>query len=524
MPFLLLIALLFACLPIAWREPVIDWGVSGSILATAWLVTLVLCSATVLAYLTARQVESAPDQLSSILHRYSTLRMYHGLGLVAAFALSLLMFGWGWAIEQVGSVPWGDQGEVLLPGAELVVVAPFFLMLIGSWACFYAVDRATYGATHPKVAPTSHDPNTPSETERPFPGRMRYILFHLRQYLLLLILPLGLLIVQQGAARLWPDWFEGNGSRVALLAAVIGVVLLFPLSLPPLLGLRPLPPGSTRDRLTAIAQRLRLRYREMMVWETHGAVANAMVVGFIAPARYIIVTDRLMDELTDQQVNAVFGHEAGHVKHGHLAFYGSFLLLSMLAFSAGWTVAAPWIGKVAGEQLGHYEDWFIALPMMLMAIYIFVVFGFISRRCERQADIFGCRVASASAEPNHEASTPLPLTPQGVEAFVSALETVCRINGVTRPPSLKAEAQTRRRQLSLPGRFLRTIVSWLNSWQHSTVTRRVAFLKRMLNEPDVEPRFQRRLGWLKWGVIVVLSGIVIGLGVGFGWEVLVSSL
>src|SRR5262249_45896446 len=36
-----------------------------------------------------------------------------------------------------------------------------------------------------------------------------------------------------------------------------------------------------------------------------------------------------------------------------------------------------------------------AVPMMgLLLAYVFVVFGFVSRRCERQADIYGCRAVS----------------------------------------------------------------------------------------------------------------------------------
>ena len=51
---------------------------------------------------------------------------------------------------------------------------------------------------------------------------------------------------------------------------------------------------------------------------------------------------------------------------------------------------------------------------------------------------------------------------------------------------------------------------YLQSWQHSTIARRVAFLQRMLDDPLVEPRFQRGVFFMKWSLFAVL-GLVVGL-------------
>src|SRR5262249_58146905 len=39
-------------------------------------------------------------------------------------------------------------------------------------------------------------------------------------------------------------------------------------------------------------------------------------------------------------------------------------------------------------------EWRVFPLIGILGAYIFVVFGFLSRRCERQADIYGCRAVS----------------------------------------------------------------------------------------------------------------------------------
>jgi len=111
--------------------------------------------------------------------------------------------------------------------------------------------------------------------------------------------------------------------------------------------------------------------------------------------------------------------------------------------------------------------------------YVFTVFGFLSRRCERQADIYGCRTASETNE----------VTPEGIRIFINSLEKVALLNGISREK---------------PG--------FLASWQHSTIAKRVAFLQGMLNDPAIEQRFQRRTFLFKWGLVLGLCLMSFYLG------------
>ena len=118
-----------------------------------------------------------------------------------------------------------------------------------------------------------------------------------------------------------------------------------------------------------------------------------------------------------------------------------------------------------------------------------MVFGFLSRRCERQADVYGCRAVSCGRPDcvGHDDGAALApraaaLCGTGVRTFIYALEKVAQVNGISR---------------DRPGFF--------QSWQHGSIARRVAFLYGLLKDPSAEARFQRRVALVKWGLFVVLG-------------------
>src|SRR5207244_11593143 len=87
--------------------------------------------------------------------------------------------------------------------------------------------------------------------------------------------------------------------------------------------------GRRLDRVLVAARRLGFRCSNILLWNTRSGMGNAMVVGLLPWPRYVVFTDRLLADFTPEEVEAVFGHEVGHVKHQHMLFYLSFLTLSM---------------------------------------------------------------------------------------------------------------------------------------------------------------------------------------------------
>jgi STE24 endopeptidase len=262
------------------------------------------------------------------------------------------------------------------------------------------------------------------------------------------------------------------------------------------LHLRTLPPGPLRDRLEGAAKRLNCRCTDVLVWNTRQGVVNAMVVGVTPWLRYILLSDRLLEELTADEIEAVFGHEAGHVRHLHMALYLAFLTGSVVLLSKASSLLAPVMEGQWPESYARIEEAWLALPSLaFLAAYIFGVFGFLSRRCERQADVFGCRAVSCT-QPNcggHDETTELApggrgLCSAGIMTFCGALDKVAVLNGISR---------------SRPG--------WLHSWQHSTIAKRIDFLHHLMENPALEARFQRRVFWVKTFMLAATVLALVGV-------------
>jgi STE24 endopeptidase len=468
MPFLLLLVLTLISLQRVWPEP--PWaGTAGGIALTWAGVALFLGQAWVSAWRVRRRLASDSCTRSTLLRRHTSYRRRHALALIGFYLIAVCALGWGWVVRDLttaASAPAAPE-VTTVPGVELLLLAPLLAGLVLSWAVYYDVERAVHESG-------------PFEAG-PFPSRWSYVGVQARHNLLLIIPPLVLMLVQQTTLSVFPE-LQRDGLLLGLFGAALlaGVFIGIPGLLRLVLGLRPLPDGPLRDRLLAAARRLKFRFSDILVWDTRNSVANAMVTGPSPWLRYVVLTDRLIREMTLDEIEAVFGHEVGHIKHRHMLFYFGFLLASLVVVLGLWHAAETLVGgePVQGflrahcgglvEWLRTYKVVAMVPLLLLLGVYMFVVFGFLSRRCERQADIFGCRTVSCAV-------------------FIEALEKVARLNGISR---------------DRPG--------WLSSWQHSTIARRVEFIERMSLDPELEPRFQRRVGYVKWGMALSL-GAAFGL-------------
>ena len=506
MQFLLLICLMMACMPVDWPRPPAGMEVNDSIACTGLLVVALLIASRLIVRVFVARMIHLPDSRESTAHQYGTARNWYFFANLGSFGLNLYFFGWGWTARQLAMIDVGGS-RIVAPGGEFLLLAPFFLVQIGSWFFFYDVDREFIAASSSR------------ETAARFWSRGGYVLFLLRQQLILVLAPLILLIGQQGIERMYPEAFRSQWLPLVSVLILPAFLLIFPLFLPPLLGLKPLPKGPLRDRLEANARRLHFRYSQIYLWDTRGGVANAMIVGIIPWLRYVIFTDRLLDDLRDDEIDAVLGHEVGHAKHGHLLYYMLFLIVSFVVLGAG-------IQSLRLDDDPHWREHRMLLQVGHLAIlgaYMFSAFGFLSRRCERQADLFGCRAVSCKSDPcaGHDASTSLAergegLCRTGIEAFIRGLQRVADVNGLIRPRSAW-------RGTGILGKLnwiIRLLTGWLHTWQHSTIPKRIAFLRRVADDPQVNERFQRRLWCLRWAIILALFGALLALIWWNGWDVL----
>ncbi len=482
MPILIILLLSAACLPVAWPEPIVGLDateVAG--FAGAFVVGSVLLSA----LLGASVVRRAPHDRAFAVGRYLRTRQrlfyWNLLGTAA-----LVLGGWGWAAKRLAS----DDAGKLYPFAELFVPAPYLLILVTNWTVHFFAERALHRTG-----------SRPGEF-RSLPG---YIGHQARLFALTVGLPVLLLVTQQSLSRHLPELANSPLYQAASFFGVFALFFTLPLIVKPMLGLVSVPAGPLRDRLAATGRRLRFRCTDWLLWPTRGLVANAMIVGVVPQARYVIFTDRLLDALDPPELDAVVGHEIGHARHGHMPYYFAFFCLSSLV---GGTLFAYL--ETLPFWSTQFGDFGILAGVFGLGVYIFAVFGFLSRACERQADIVGVKAASC-ADPHCEGHTPdTPLAeggeaicPTGVRSMVRALDVVMHLSGLDRPER---------------GSPKQLLYAWWKSWQHGPPSHRIDFLLTLLDHPERAARHDRYAFQLRVALAALLVGALVGAASLLGWE------
>jgi STE24 endopeptidase len=457
MHFLLILAVL-AALVVAEDAP--SQPVSDAALRTVLAllgVTLVALSALALSAWTARRLRRDFQTRSPLLSLFRKLQRVHTVLWLAVAGGVLYWLEWGRLVR----FNWHLDRAILVD--EVLILLPVLLPMVLSWAAFYEVDRAVRAGMAAAGAPSA-EPTS----------RRRYVVLHLRHYLGILLLPVLALLAAQDAAELLAPGILATSYGPAV--CLVPITVLF-IGLPSLLRgvwrTRPLAPGPLRDRLEAAAARAGMRAREILVWHTDGRVVNAAVAGCLPRLRYVFLTDGLLAQLDEEEIEAVFGHEIGHVRHRHL-------ILRVLAMIAPLSLCLL-AEQAFPEAVRHAEDWLtggglgVQVPMGLLTLtgiagYALFVFGGYSRLLEAQADLFGCRALASDSEAGQAAT------------FSAALEKLAAGNGIDRRAG---------------------------TWQHGSIARRVDWLNRIAGDLARQRRFQRRVALLsRLLVAVVLSPLV----------------
>jgi len=191
----------------------------------------------------------------------------------------------------------------------------------------------------------------------------------------------------------------------ALLAFQFLMLVLAPVLILPLFNkFTPLPEGSLRARLLALAERTRFRTQsiQLMDGSKRSQHSNAFFTGF-GRFRKIVLFDTLVQQLAEPELEAVLAHEIGHHQKKHIP--------KMLAFSAVSSLAGFYLISVLARQEWFYRAFDFqpsALSLQPSAITpALLLFGLLagtvtfwfsplihwwSRRYEYQADAFAARV------------------------------------------------------------------------------------------------------------------------------------
>lgn len=229
-----------------------------------------------------------------------------------------------------------------------------------------------------------------------------YVVDLIKQAFLLLLLGVPLILaalwLMQSAGRLW--WLY---LWVLWTAFSLAMVWAYPTWIAPLFNkFKPLANESLRSRLQALLERTGFRSEGIYVVDSskrtsHG---NAYFTGF-GRSKRIVFFDSLLNQLAEQEVEAVVAHELGHYKLRHIAKRVVLMMLLSLAGLGllGWLTTQAWFYQALGvtEPSNHAA---LALFLMVSPVFTFFLsplFAHRSRRHEHEADAFAAQQSDAAA-------------------------------------------------------------------------------------------------------------------------------
>lgn len=153
----------------------------------------------------------------------------------------------------------------------------------------------------------------------------------------------------------------------------------------------PLTDEGLKQRLEKLTDRSGIKYRDVAVWQTGGfSIANAAVAGIIPSNRRIYVTDALLRNFTDEQIETIVAHEIGHIRHRHLLISCFLVLIYLLSFVFFFQI----VGKPLKSFLNGYPFLLSMVSILFFICYYKIFFNYLSRRFEHQADLYAVHLTN----------------------------------------------------------------------------------------------------------------------------------
>lgn len=454
------------------------------------------------------------------LERFSRLMTF---GLMASFLTDLGLGGLVWIRRDL----LGDW--VLID--ELLFLLPTLALMAWTWFAYYPLDRAMREA----ALMGRLDGGQPVQIWT----RGQYMLANVRHQWVLLGVPLLLLSSWSESVQRYIapnlDW-----SPAALQALTTGGALLVfvftSVMIRYLWDTVPLPDGELRTSLVGMCKQYRVGVRELLLWRTFGGMVNGAVMGLFSWVRYILLTDALLESLSPKQVQAVMAHELAHVRKHHMFWMviiaaGSLELLRLIwttLFHESFELMSN--GAIAGvlpdpiiEVMQNPNMAMISGVIVSMACWFFV-FGWVSRRFERQADTFAVQhMAREWHQTDEVEATPIMVTPAvtpaaGSDAWVTALSEGRIPEGVGELEAEHLDLNSERIPVASANVMIGALqaVADLNciptarpSWRHGSIQWRQDYLRDIAGKSIEDTDIDRQVLWIKFAGVVGLATLVV---------------
>jgi len=357
-------------------------------------------------WLVRRQIRNNLNHYYRQLFNYRLLLLAVYFAQIYIFHLPILISGApGFISLGIGQIPFVTN---------FLILTPFLLTLVLSYIPFYWIEKFIYKAQSSGARPNDQMVGQATGS----PSLANFLAFQIRTYFMLGILPLLFFLFAletihaiqplHNVILIYP-FIEWLISILLLLAMYI----FAPFALKYLWVTKPLPEGSLRIFLKSIAFRANIKIRDFLIWEVgRRPFVNALLIGIFPFNRFVIFTDSIIKNLSDDEIAAVFAHEVGHAKFNHL--------LLLLLFTMAYLSILFSLSGVIDRALGNLPEWLgqaggiwnLGFSLTLIMVFWLVLFGQLSRRFELQADWFAAQI---TADP---------------DSFTRALTKIAYLNGI----------------------------------------------------------------------------------------------
>ncbi len=360
---------------------------------------------------------------------------------VSALAKALLAAHWISSIfwlDWLGIVRSGVGDTVLLD--EMLAVLPFLLALFA----LYGLGHGIQSRLQEAVIARYLDQGIPLPSPPSFGA---YLLEAIRHRAAIILVPVCLLAASSEGldrafgwlARRNPGYAQSEWStaapELAQLCLALGVLCLMPVLLRYVWRTTSLAVCPTRDRLESMCREQGVRIRDILIWHTSSGMLNGALIGVLPRVRYILLTDALMERLPGEQLEAVMAHEIAHARRHHLPWLLAAMVGVVTVCTTGlWLLVRPALMAIESqEQRVFWSDAVAGIAIGVALVCAFLVFGWISRKFERQADAFATQHLSGvrfNRRLPHPADRCPVISGQAANAMGQALATVAASSGM----------------------------------------------------------------------------------------------
>ena len=221
------------------------------------------------------------------------------------------------------------------------------------------------------------------------------------------------------AIRRWPEgwwiWCAIVFMAFFVLLANLAPVLIFPI----FFKFKPLENPALTERLLELSQRAGTRVKGVFEWKLSekSKKANAALMG-LGNTRRIVLSDTLLAQCQDEEIEAVLAHEFGHHVHHHIwksiALQGTTTLVGFYLIHRALDWLGPHFAFRGPEDFANLP--LLGLVITLLSLLLFPAVNSYSRALERQADAYALRAIPSR----------IP--------FISSMEKLAELNLAERQP------------------------------------------------------------------------------------------